>query len=86
MQCGDIEKLIKKRFSPDESPMYYVSIEDTYDVIKSAHIARGHGGRDRMSKEINKSMPTLLAMPWNFISRTVRSAKKGGSAQGPKVL
>ena len=34
--------------------MYYVSIEDTYDVIKRAHIATGHGGRDRMVKEIGK--------------------------------
>lgn len=35
--------------------MYYVSIEDTYDVIKHAHIATGHGGRDRMVKEIGKN-------------------------------
>ena len=34
--------------------MYYVSIEDTYDVIRRAHIATGHGGRDRMVKEIGK--------------------------------
>ncbi|XP_064083051.1 KRAB-A domain-containing protein 2-like [Macrobrachium nipponense] len=34
--------------------MYYVSIEDTYDVIKRAHIATGHGGRDQMVREIGK--------------------------------
>ena len=54
MQCGDVEKLIKKRISQDEEPIYYASIEDTYDIVKRAHIATGHGGRDRMAKEVNK--------------------------------
>ena len=34
--------------------MYYVSIENAYDVIKRTHIATGHGGRDWMVKEIGK--------------------------------
>ncbi|XP_037787473.1 KRAB-A domain-containing protein 2-like [Penaeus monodon] len=46
--CGDIEKSIKKCKSVDESPVYYVTIEDSYDIIKRAHIATGHRGRDRM--------------------------------------
>ncbi|XP_045112503.1 KRAB-A domain-containing protein 2-like [Portunus trituberculatus] len=52
LQCGDIEKLIKKRQTPDETPVYYVSIEDTYDIVKRAHVATGHGGRDRMTREL----------------------------------
>lgn len=52
LQCGDIDQLIKKRKTPDERPVYYVSIEDTYDIIKRAHIATGHGGRDRMTKHL----------------------------------
>lgn len=52
LQCGDVEKLIKKRQTPDETPVYYVSIEDTYDIVKRAHVATGHGGRDRMTKEL----------------------------------
>ena len=34
--------------------LYYVSLEDTFDVIKRAHIATGHGGRDRMIKELQR--------------------------------
>jgi hypothetical protein len=34
--------------------LYYVHIEETFDVIKRAHIATGHGGRDRMLKELGK--------------------------------
>ena len=54
LQCGDLEKLIKKRKYPEETPMYYVSIEDTYDVVRRAHLYTGHGGRDRMLKELGK--------------------------------
>jgi hypothetical protein len=37
-----------------ENSLYYVHIEETFDVIKRAHIATGHGGRDRMLKELGK--------------------------------
>ena len=33
LQCGDVEKLVKKRKSADETLVYYVIIEDTFDVI-----------------------------------------------------
>ncbi|KAK4307308.1 hypothetical protein Pmani_020912 [Petrolisthes manimaculis] len=52
--CGDVWKLIKKRNIPDETPLYFVTIEDTFDVIKRAHVSTGHGGRDRMLKEVQK--------------------------------
>ena len=51
LQCGDVENLIKKRIHLDDSPLYYVTLEDTFDAIKRAHVATGHGGRDRMIKE-----------------------------------
>ncbi|XP_068234280.1 KRAB-A domain-containing protein 2-like [Palaemon carinicauda] len=52
LQCGDVEKIIKKRQTLDETPVYYVSIEDTFDIVKRAHVATGHCGRDRMTKEL----------------------------------
>lgn len=59
MQCGDVEKLIKRRQDPEESPVYYVSIEDTFEVIMRVHLATGHGGRDRMTKEVNKKYANI---------------------------
>jgi len=59
MQCEDVEKLIKRRQDPEESPVYYVSIEDTFEVIKRVHLATRHGGRDRMTKEINKKYANI---------------------------
>ena len=54
LMCGDAEKLIKKRKSPEEHPVYYDTIEDTYDIISKAHIATSHGGRDRMLKHFGQ--------------------------------
>ncbi|XP_047480658.1 KRAB-A domain-containing protein 2-like [Penaeus chinensis] len=54
LQCGGIEKLIKKRKS---APVYYVTIEDTYDIIKRAQIATGHGGPDRMKCNLGSNCP-----------------------------
>jgi len=53
LECGDVEKLIRKRESPLSSPVYFVHIEETYGVISRAHIATGHGGRDRMHKHLS---------------------------------
>ncbi|KAK6169643.1 hypothetical protein SNE40_020646 [Patella caerulea] len=56
LQCGDIDKLIKQRQSSEEPPLYFVTIEDT---IKRAHIATGHGGRDKMIHELNKKYANI---------------------------
>ena len=61
LQCGDVEKLIKKRKSSEDPPVYYVSIEDTYDVIKRAHIATGHGGRDKMLKHLGTKYANITS-------------------------
>ena len=55
LTCGDVEQLTKKRKSPEDRPIYYANIEDTYDIISKAHIATGHGGRDRMLKYLSRS-------------------------------
>ena len=48
LQFGDVEKLTKKRLTEEDTHLYYVSIEDTLDIIKRAHVSTSHGGRDRM--------------------------------------
>src|SRR5215470_15670143 len=41
LQCGDVQKLIIKRKNSEESPLYFATIEETYDIIRRAHIATG---------------------------------------------
>ena len=55
----ETEKLIKKRTLTSKSPIYYVTIEETYDIIHKAHISTGHGGRDRMLKELHKKYANI---------------------------
>jgi hypothetical protein len=47
-----LTKLIRKRKTDNDDIKYFVSIEETYDIIKKAHLALNHAGRDKMQKEI----------------------------------
>lgn len=51
--CGDVEKLVRKSTDPASDPVYYAHMDDMYDIIKRAHIATGHGGRDKMLKVLS---------------------------------
>ena len=47
-----MQRLIRKR-KPDtnDAPVvYFATIEDTFDIIKRAHVATGRGGGDKMYK------------------------------------
>ena len=59
MQCGDVEKLIRKRGDPTTPPLYFVAVEDMFDIIHRAHLATGHGGRDRMLKDIGRKYANI---------------------------
>ncbi|XP_076042016.1 uncharacterized protein LOC143025919 [Oratosquilla oratoria] len=56
--CGDVLKLIRRR-NANEEPIYFAKLEDTYDTIKRAHIATGHGDRDKMVKEVTKKYANI---------------------------
>ena len=58
LQCGDVEKLIKRRSLRDlesdndaivgEKTVYFAHNEEMYDIIKRVHLSTGLGGRDKM--------------------------------------
>lgn len=58
LKCGDVFKLIRRR-NANEDPIYFTTLEDTFDIIKRAHIATGHGGRDKMVKELTKKYANI---------------------------
>ena len=59
LECGDVEKLIRRRKTPDDPIKYFITIEDTFDALKRAHIATGHGGRDRMRKLVSQKYDNI---------------------------
>ena len=48
-----------KRVSPNDPVLYYVPMEETLAVVQQAHAATGHGGRDRMIKELDKKYKNI---------------------------
>ena len=69
MQCGHTQKLIRKRANLEEEPVYFVSIEDTFDIIKRCHLLTGHGGRDKMVKELSKKYANITSQKNARVSR-----------------
>jgi hypothetical protein len=77
LQCADIEKVIRKRSCEQENPVYYCHIDEMYDVIKRVHIATGHGGRDKMMKEVSRKYANVTRETLDlFKSLCVECAKK----------
>lgn len=50
LQCGDVEKVIRKRNGEFQDIIYFAHIDDMFDIIKRIHVSTGHGGRDKMTK------------------------------------
>ncbi|KAK6175268.1 hypothetical protein SNE40_013765 [Patella caerulea] len=58
LECGDVTKLIRKGDGSEE-PVYFASIEHSFDIIQKTHIATGHGGRDKIMKELSKKYANI---------------------------
>ena len=50
LEISEVKKLIAK----GETVRYFLPAEEAFDVIESAHVAIGHGGRDRLKKEVSR--------------------------------
>ena len=76
LQCGGVEKLIKKRNDRTQEPVYFVHIEDMFDTIKRAHIATGHGSRDKMVKDLSRYVNVMTDTVELFKSLCVQFQQK----------
>ena len=50
LEIGEVKKLIAK----GETVRYFLPADEIFDVIESAYVAIGHGGRDRLKKEVSR--------------------------------
>ena len=60
VQIGNTVKLIYPVAEGSSLIKYYVQKEDIFDVIHDAHLAIGHGGRNRMIKETQIKYKNIL--------------------------
>ena len=61
-----MKKLRRKRDNGNEPLLYFVSIEDTFNVTKRTHIATGRSGRDKMIKELSKKYVNITQEAMNL--------------------
>lgn len=58
VEIGGIRKLAARN-DKNVNIKYYLSADEMYDVIDAAHVAVGHGGRDRMLAETSKKFANV---------------------------
>ena len=59
LECGTTKRLIGNRNDLTDEPVYFAYIEETFEIIKACHIRTGHGGRDKMIKELSKKYANI---------------------------
>ena len=85
LQCGDVEKLIRKQNCADDDPVFFTHIDDMFDIIKRAHISVGHGGRDKMSQALHKYANITRDSIELYKSMCIECQKKKESVSPAKV-
>lgn len=85
IEVGETKKLASK----SEPVKYYLTANDIFDTIESAHVAIGHGGRDRLKAETSRKYANItLDMINIFLSmcetcQRKKSKKKRGLVSKP---
>ncbi|KAK4326939.1 hypothetical protein Pmani_002543 [Petrolisthes manimaculis] len=51
--------MIRKRKDENSEPVYFVFIEETFSILKRAHILTGHGGRDKTIKNLSQKYANI---------------------------
>lgn len=59
MKVGDTEKLIFPISKDSSSVRFYVYFEELFPIIHETHLSIGHGGRNRMLKELQKKYKNI---------------------------
>nr|XP_022909346.1 KRAB-A domain-containing protein 2-like [Onthophagus taurus] len=52
VEMGNVQKLIVPVKNEKDQIIYYTYLEEIFDIIHETHISTGHGGRNRMMKEL----------------------------------
>ena len=59
VEIGGVKKLTARNEGNTNNIKYYLTADELYDIIDAAHIAVGHGGRDRMLAETSKKFANI---------------------------
>lgn len=80
LSSNGVEKLILPLSDKNPDIKYYCSVEDLFDKLYEAHINIGHGGRDRMIKELKRQYKNIKQKEINlFLNLCEVCQKKKGA-------
>lgn len=86
LNIGNVKKLVSRS---EGTVKHYVTVDELYDVIDAAHVAVGHGGRDRLLAETSKKYANvtkqmiLLYLSMCETCQEKRTKKKRGLVSKP---
>jgi hypothetical protein len=72
LEIGEVKTLITK----GETVRYFMPAKEIFNVIESAHVAIGHGGQDRLKKEVSRKYANAMTKMINIFYRCVKRANK----------
>jgi hypothetical protein len=72
LKIGEVKKLIAN----GETVRYFLQAEEIFDVIESAHVAIGHGGRDRLKKEVSRKYANVTIEMINIFLSMCETCQK----------
>lgn len=61
VQIGNVQKLVVPVKNERDPIIYYTYLEEIFDIIHETHISIGHGGRNRMMKELKGKYKNITA-------------------------
>ncbi|XP_072380793.1 KRAB-A domain-containing protein 2-like [Diabrotica undecimpunctata] len=62
VKIGNVEKLVVPVKNDRDPIVYYVFMEETFDIIHETHISIGHGGRNRMMKKLKTKYKNITVV------------------------
>ena len=89
VEIGGVKKLTARNEGNTNNIKYYLTADELYDIIDAAHIAVGHGGRDRMLAETSKKFANItkemicLFLSMCMVCQQKKTKKKKGLVSKP---
>lgn len=76
MKVGNVEKLIFPVSKDSSNVRFYVYFEELFTIIHEVHLSIGHGGRNRMLKELQKKYKNITTEEIMIYLNLCESCKK----------
>lgn len=91
IEVSSVKKLIKPLLTESEKPIFFVAIDEIFDIIHDTHVNIGHGGRNRIQYAVKEKYANvtkeviMLYLPLCLVCQKKSSNKKRGLVSKPII-